>query len=1172
VAEHGRPEADATSTLNERLDATSGLIGLTGVQALLRGVLDQARADRARGLRTAGLITGYPGSPLGGVGDAYSARRAVFSEHDIEMVPAVNEDLAATMLWGTQLAGMDSAPRYDGVFGLWFGKGPGLDRSGDAVRHANLSGTHPHGGVVLAVGDDPFCKSSSIPCASEMALADLAVPTLCPADTQDVLRFTRVAYEVSRSCGSWIALKLHSNVADSYATVDVAAGLQVATVAEAGGQPRRAVQRYTMTAPASVEAEREAYGERPADAAAAASIMGIDTVTGDAKARLGIIAGGETSAQLRLALGDLGLGTAGDLSAAGIRVLRPGMIWPLHPGTIRRFAAGLDAILVIEEKRAFLETQVRDLLYGGPAVPHVIGKRDRQGAVLVPAYGGLRAEDITPVLRRVLEAVLGLRVSERVRLPLLPLGADLPARTSFTCSGCPHNTSTVLPEGSVGHGGIGCHGMVLRMDRGIVGITQMGGEGAQWVGASRYVTDSHRFQNMGDGTLAHSGYLAIRQAVAAGTNITFKILYNGTVAMTGGQDAPGSMPVPALSRALAAEGVARTVVVADDLRRYRWLARRALAANTRVAHRDHLDRVQRELREVPGVTCLIYDQACAAELRRARKRGRIESPRRHVLIDERICEGCGDCGRVSNCASVHPVDTELGRKTRIDLDTCNADETCLKGNCPAFLTVTEPRKRRAAEGARRAAASLPDLSGIAEPEVPESANLLLAGIGGTGVVTLNQILATAAQLDGRLATGLDQTGLAQKGGAVVSHLRVRNGDGASPSGRLTPGSADLILALDPVTAAASLDVCDAGHTAVVGTTSVVPTGAMVSGRAADPMPRLDPYRDRIEAATAPGRRLWVDASGIAAARIGTEQVANVLVLGIAFQQGWVPAPAWAIEQAIALNDASVRDNLAAFRLGRLIGAGAEPATGSVPVSGAGQAAAASPAGGPVQCGDWDVPAPLAEKITAWTDDLRDYQNARYSRQYASAVRAVRDAERSAVGNRSELTGAAALHLYRLMAYKDEYEVARLGLRSEAARSARQRFGRGASVRYQLSPPTLRMLGLHGKIGIPEWLARPAFTALRHARGVRGTIFDPFGYAADRRLERRLADEYCQLLTTLSSSLTAGNYADTVRTAGLAELIRGFDVVKRSSVERYRAELLAARDPQAGAARPAGSLQ
>ena len=771
--------------LDAKYRVTDGSVLITGVQALARVLFDQIRADRQRGLRTAAFVSGYPGSPLGGFDQILERNAALLAEHDVRWVPGVNEDLAATSVWGSQQDNLAPLSNHDGVIGMWYGKAPGVDRSGDAFRHANLHGVGTNGGVVCAVGDDPQSKSSTLPGASEVALYDAGMPILVPGTPQEVLDLGRHAYELSRYTGCWTGLKIVTSVADGFGSADVAPGRIAPVLPELsfGGEAWRHVQRPTFFLPHTVELEAELYERRHAAARAYAAANGLNAVEVDAPgAWLTILSAGRTYREVRQALADLGLASDAALRDAGIRLVRLGMIYPLEPGIARAAARGVEEILVVEEKRSFVERFLREYLYDQAERPRVVGKRDERDAPLIPADGELNADRLRPLLARRLEARLGsqLRVTGgRPQLTLLPVGT---ARTAAFCSGCPHNRSTVPASGSPVGGGVGCHAMVMWLDRGAVSYNQMGGEGAQWIGRAPFTEVPHFVQNVGDGTFFHSGSLAVRAAVSAGVTMTFKVLYNGVVAMTGGQDPAGQMDVPHLCQAMAAEGVARIIVVSEDPSRYRRSA--ALPPGTRVWPRDRLAEAERVLAGVPGVTLLVYDQACAAELRRLRKRGKAPERPQRVVINEAVCEGCGDCGAKSNCLSVHPVDTELGRKTQIDQASCNTDYGCLDGDCPSFITVQAPT------GQAREPRPLPKLpDDIPEPEEKAGVGevggygIVATGIGGTGVVLLNQVLATAAFLDGLQVTGLDQTGLSQKAGPVVSHLRLWHD---APRRRRTP--------------------------------------------------------------------------------------------------------------------------------------------------------------------------------------------------------------------------------------------------------------------------------------------------------------------------------------------------------------------------------------------------
>jgi len=1157
--------------LSDRMESTSGTVALSGIQALMRILLDQNRADAAAGLNTAGLISGYRGSPVGGMDHAYKADSAILKQHNIEFISGVNEDLGATAVWGSQQTALEDNATFDGVIGMWYGKGPGVDRSGDALRHANSTGVHPAGGVLAVAGDDPFCKSSTIASASEWALADLAMPTLYPANVQEVLDMGRYGYELSRFCGSWVGFKIHSNVADAYATVNTDADRfsVIAPDFEIDGKPFTYRQRVTLIAPYSMGAEQEMFGPRLEAAKAFVRANGLDKVFGaqSDSARIGIVAAGPVYGELRDALTKLGFSTDQDLADVGIRLYKPAMIWPLEPAGITEFAHGLEEIIVIEEKRSFIESQIRDILYGRTDAPRVLGKKDDEGRTMLADYGGLLAEDIGDPLKSRLERVIPAErfAKQRTMIPVTVAteAKELPGRAAYFCSGCPHNRSTMTPDGSMSGGGIGCHGMALGMERENFGITHMGGEGVQWVGMAPFLDEKHRFQNLGDGTLAHSGSLAIRQAVSAGTTVTYKILYNGTVAMTGGQDAAGAQPVPDLTLSLAAEGVKRIVVVADDVDKYPRNA--VFATNARVEHRDELDAVQRELREIEGVTVLIYDQQCAAELRRGRKRGTIETPTTRVMINEDICEGCGHCGEVSNCASVHPVQTPFGRKTQIHQESCNFDLTCLGGNCPAFVTVeVDPDYKPGSRSKSGNLAGVPAGELPADPVVPDAANVLLVGMGGTGVVTVNQIISTAALLDGKVANGLDQTGLAQKGGTVVSNLRITaaaEGDAPdmiSASNRVVDGSADAMLIFDLVSATKNINRAHPDRTRAVVSTALMPTGAMVSGRGADRFPELDRFKSAIDGATRAADNVWLDAAGIARRVFASQPAANVLVVGLAYQRGLLPVTSASIERAIELNGVAIQTNLDAFRLGRRLAVETDLLSELEDVVETGEDGPAALTGKPAKMAAKIGGGEALQEILAYRlPELVDYQSVKYAEQFSADIAKVRSAETAVVGDRTDLSEVAARMLYKVMAYKDEYEVARLALKSDIADQAKARFGPGAKVSYQLKPPTFKAAGYDKKIAIPEGAGRKMFEGLKRTKRMRGKALDPFGRSQERRIERQLIDEYRELLTTLVSKLNAGNYDQAVAIAGLYDMVRGFDDIKLGNIERYRTELAAA---------------
>ena len=1172
------------SSLDDRYLIVDGLVHLTGIHALARLPLDQRRADRRAGRRTAVFISGYEGSPLAGYDLELTRQRRLLEEHDVVFRPGVNEELAATAVQGSQLAAAAADSRFDGVTGLWYGKSPGLDRASDAMRHNNLMGTHPSGGALALVGDDPDAKSSTVPGASEQLLADLGLPTLYPADPQDVLDLGLHGVALSRACGLWTGIKIATDVADGSATVQVHPDRIVPVMPDPviDGQPFAHRVTARMLQPAVTPLERSRNGGRLELARRYAAANGLNRlVRSGAGDRIGIAAAGKTFLDLRQALRILGLDDA-ELARRGVRLLHLGMIYPVEPGIVARFAAGLREIVVVEEKRSFIESAVKDLLYGRPDAPAVTGKRQPDGTELFKADGQLDSDTIAKGLAARLlahgdfpsvahwqqaaaEAARPRR--DRIELPLL-------SRTPFFCSGCPHNTSTKTPEGSLVGGGIGCHAMVLLMDEAqvgsVTGLTQMGGEGAQWIGMAPFIERGHLLQNIGDGTFHHSGSLAVRAAVAAGVNITYKLLYNSAVAMTGGQQPAGVMPVAEITRTLAAEGVRRIIITTGEPGRYR---REKLPDGVAVWSLDRVVAAQEALAKVPGVTVLIHDQECATELRRKRKRGLAPAPAERVLINERVCEGCGDCGRKSNCLSVQPVPTEFGRKTQIDQSSCNQDFSCLDGDCPSFLTVvagTVVAGQPGKAGPRRVAPPL-DAAAIPAPARPAASGphvTRITGVGGTGVVTLSQILSTAAMLAGRQVRALDQTGLAQKGGAVVSDVKITDTE-MEVASKAAAGECDLYLGCDLLVAAdpKNLAAADPARTIAVVSTTEVPTGAMVVDTSAS-FPEAGEITGRIRQRTRGADAVFLDARRLAETLLGEDQFANILLTGAAFQAGALPLPAEAIEQAITLNGVKADANLQAFRRGRQ--AVADPAAFAAALAGleppspaAPEPAEATAVASLVAAADGSE---LARIVTLRTADLIGYQDAGYARRYAELVERVRRAEAERVPGGGELAEAVARYLYKLMAYKDEYEVARLSLDPAVAANVRSRFGAGARMSYRLHPPLLRALGARKKLTLGPWF-RPVFGVLVRMRRLRGTRLDPFGYTSVRRTERELIAEYTQLIDRLLASLSPGNHALAVELASLPDEVRGYEQVKLDNVTRYRERLVELRAAYASQAEP-----
>jgi indolepyruvate ferredoxin oxidoreductase len=1143
-------------TLDAKYRLEEGQILLSGVQALVRLPLDQHRADKRRGLNTATLISGYRGSPLGGLDLTLERNPALLREHNVVFLSGVNEDLGATAVYGSQLANLFPRPKYDGVVGMWYGKGPGVDRTGDIFKHANFAGVGRHGGVLALGGDDPLSKSSTIPSHSEVAFYDALFPVLYPGNTQEILDLGRLGFEMSRYSGLWVGFKIVTNVADEIATAEVAPDRIV--IADPGfvyeGRPWQARQAPMLMPPWGLEAEREIHYGRLEAAKMFAASNRLNRITIPTPAAwLGIAAPGKTYYDLREALAELGLDNAA-LRQYGIRLLKIEMLFPMEPGTVREFARGLEEILVVEEKRAFCELFIRDILYNQAVRPRVIGKSDENGRPLVPADGELDADRIAQIVAARLERRIHLE-SITARVALLEALRQRPApltlsRQPYFCSGCPHNRSTVLPEGSIASAGIGCHGMALLMDRKTMGLTHMGGEGAQWVGIAPFTETEHLFQNLGDGTFFHSGSLAIRQAVASSANITYKILYNSAVAMTGGQDAAGAMPVPELTRSIAAEGVKRIIVMTDEPDKYPKST--VWAPGVEVWHRDRLDEAQRVLRDIPGVTALVYDQRCAAEKRRLRKRGKLPDPAMRVIINEAVCEGCGDCGVKSNCLSVHPVETEFGRKTQIHQSSCNKDYSCLNGDCPSFLTVV-PRIARKKE--RRV--FIVDQTLPAPPfNVPEDANIFMMGIGGTGVVTVNQILGTAALLDGKHVRGLDQTGLSQKGGPVVSHLKIFE-HAVESSNKVSAGSADCYIGFDILVATSpqNLDHARPDRTIAIVSTSQVPTGAMVTSTAVE-FPEANGLITSIERVTRKDENVYLDALGLAETLFDDHMAANMIVLGAAWQAGAIPVSADAIEEAVKLNGVSVQMNTQAFRAGRLLVA--NPAWVQTVARQRLGAVAATPelsTEARALVDRVEATGELRRLLEIRMPELIAYQSAGYASEYVGVVGRVREAEAAAVPGETRLSEAVARYLFKLMAYKDEYEVARLHLKTDITRALEAEFPGGVTLHYNLHPPILRALGLTRKIKLGSWFDR-FFRTLVAMKTLRGTWIDPFGLAAVRRMERQLPGEYRALVDKALVGLSPESYERAVKLASLPDVIRGYEDIKLRNVQRFRDEVRA----------------
>jgi indolepyruvate ferredoxin oxidoreductase len=1151
---NGQPErARRDVSLEDKYVLDQGRVLLTGLQALVRLTLDQHRADRRRGLHTGTMISGYQGSPLGGLDKELQRNRKLLDDHHVRHVPGLNEELGATSAWGSQLATQLPGSSYDGVLGMWYGKAPGLDRAADSLRHGNFVGVSRTGGGLAVVGDDPSCKSSTIPSASEPMFASLHMPVFFPGNVQEVVDLGLHAYACSRASGLWSGFKIITSVADAVGTIEVAPDRISPLLPELGYEHEPTGH---LLAPPSLEMERSLLGVRTDLALAYARDNGVNAIEGAKDAWLGIVAGGKPYHDLKHALRNLGLDN-GVLERAGIRILKLGMIWPLEQEIVHEFASGLGEILVVEEKGPFLETLVKETLYGAQSAPPVHGKRDERGERLLPVELDLDAD----VIARAVAARLGRKLQlDSVEAYIRRLdsienrGRELPImagggaqRTPFFCSGCPHNSSIKAPEGTLVGAGIGCHTMVLLNPEGkgeITGITQMGGEGAQWIGMAPFTEDTHLVQNLGDGTFHHSGSLAVRAAVAAGVNITYKLLYNEHVAMTGGQAIEGQLSVPDLTRLLELEGVKRIIVTAEDTSRYKGVA---LSPIAELRDRKELLASQQELAQVEGVTVLIHDQECAAEKRRSRKRGTQPEPAERIWINERVCEGCGDCGEKSSCLSVLPVDTEFGRKTQIHQASCNKDYSCLEGDCPSFLTVVPGEKAR-------------HVTPTFEVELPEPERLVtdedfgvrMMGIGGTGVVTVNQVLGMAALMDGLHVSGLDQTGLSQKGGPVTSDLRLSR-DPLPAAAKAPAGSIDLYLGFDLLGAASDKNLVTAAsdRTVAVVSTSAVPTGRMVVD-VNERFPELAHQLDKIDGATRREHNLYLDAQRLSERLFGDHMMTNTLALGAAYQRGMLPVSSEALEAAIRLNGAAVDKNLAAFAWGRAVVAAPDEVErvtqapeSVVPVRELSETE--SELVDLAVNGDRDE---LRRLVEIRVPELVAYQDEDYARRYAEAVRRAHVAEQERTPGHSELAQAVAHHLFNLMAYKDEYEVARLHLDAVEQAKMRAEFGDDAKVWFNLHPPVLRAMGLDRKLKLGSWFV-PSFRALYRMRRLRGTRLDPFGKAEVRRVERHLIGEYEDLVARTLSKLTPDNHATALELLELPDLIRGYEEIKLRNVVMFR---------------------
>ena len=1137
----------AAVTLDDKYTETSGRIYLNGLQAMVRIPIMQHQLDQARGLKTGTFISGYRGSPLGGVDLALQSAQKFLDAHDIKFIPGVNEDLGATAVWGSQQLNIGPGAQYDGVVGMWYGKGPGVDRSIDVLKHANAAGSSKFGGVLAFAGDDHACKSSTFPHQSEQAFVHAMIPMLHPAGIEDAMFLGLHGIAMSRYSGCWIGLKVISDFADSSASVFSDPTSIDFKTPEDYEMPQDGLNIRWYDPP--VEQERRLVTMKLPAAKAYARANNLDRYTLEpAQKKLTIVATGKAWMDVMQALTDLGISDA-QAKALGIAVFKVSLVWPLDDVTFTKIAAETKELFVVEEKRGFIEEQLRKTLYNMPSDkrPVITGKLTENGAPLLPEHYELSPAQIAEALLTRIAPLTDITPFEAklepVREGLKQKGKLSPVvRMPYFCSGCPHNTSTKVPEGSRALAGIGCHYMTMWMDRSTFMFSQMGGEGVPWIGQQPFTSEKHVFSNLGDGTYFHSGYLAIRASVAAKSNITYKILYNDAVAMTGGQHVDGELSVLMIAQQVYAEHVRAIHIVSDDIEKYKGVD---FPPGTKISHRDDMDKVQKEMRDIPGTTVLIYDQTCAAEKRRRRKRGLMVDPAKRVVINERVCEGCGDCGVQSNCMSIAPVETEFGRKRQIDQSTCNKDFSCVKGFCPSFVTVKGGQLKK--PSAQKVDTSVEALfSAMPTPTLNDLSNpfaLLVTGIGGTGVVTIGAILAMAAHLENKGATTMDQTGLAQKGGAVTSHIRIAKNPADIHTVRLGPAHADVIIAADMLVTADgdSLSKIRVGETKVLLNEHKTQTGEFTKNTEwAIPANKVTATitdlcgRDNIET---------FEATALATSLLGDSIATNMFMLGYAWQKGYVPVSEAAIMRAIELNGAAVKMNQSAFTWGR------RAAFDMTKVS---EIAFPSAKSDDTKA-HHRISESLDEIISRRVQSLTNYQSAGYASKFSAFIDNVRAADIRVNGQAGALTEAAARYAYKLMAYKDEYEVARLYTDGPFLKQVTNMFEGDFKLVLNLAPPLLARRDEEGKLKKMEvgaWIL-PIFTILAQMKYLRGTPLDIFGYTAERRMERQLIKDYFKTIGDLLPALTKDNYLTATEIAKIPEFIRGYGHVKEAHLEKAK---------------------
>ncbi|MTV38905.1 indolepyruvate ferredoxin oxidoreductase family protein [Duganella radicis] len=1147
-------------SLDDKYTSTKGTIFLSGIQALVRLPMMQQVRDKMAGLNTAGFISGYRGSPLGGLDENLWKAKPHLEAHNVQFVPGVNEDLAATAVWGSQQVDLIGESKYDGVFAMWYGKGPGVDRCGDVFKHMNHAGTSKHGGVLLVAGDDHGAYSSTLPHQSDHIFSACMVPVLYPCNVQEYLDLGIHGWAMSRFSGCAVAFKALADTVESSASIDADPFRVETRIPKDFVMPEGGLNARLSSIPLGQQARnQEALMQdyKIYAALAYARENKLNHITIDSKdAKLGIIASGKSYLDVLEALEELGIDE--EMAAkVGLRLFKVAMPWPLEPDSVREFAQGLDEILVVEEKRQFVEYQLKEQLYNwrDDVRPRVIGKFDDKGEWvaprgewLLPPKADFSVSQVARVIAsRVARYISDAHIQQEIKNRLtfldekdavLKKAISTPFRPAFYCSGCPHNTSTKVPDGSFALAGIGCHVMATSIYPEYNKLTtHMGGEGAPWIGQAAFSKVPHVFQNLGDGTYFHSGYLAIRAAVAAKVNITYKILYNDAVAMTGGQPVDGQTSVPMIAQQMAAEGVKRIALVTEDLSRY--TDRSALPSIVSLHDRKEMDAVQRELRELPGTSVLIYDQTCAAEKRRRRKTGAYPDIAKRMVINEAVCEGCGDCGVQSNCVSILPKETEFGRKRTIDQSSCNKDYSCTKGFCPSFVTVEGGALKKSKTGATQSDDGWDALPVPALPDCEHPYNILINGIGGTGVITVGALMGMAAHIEGKGASVLDMTGMSQKNGSVTSHVKIARTPEHLRAQRIATGEADVILGCDMLTAGAADAVSKMrpGRTLAIVNLHEQPPGTFAQN--ADWQYPAADVRALIEESVGAGAADFIDATKLATALMGDSIAANLFMLGYAWQRGRIPLKEESLLRAIELNGVAVASNKKSFLWGRRAAVDLKRVEHTAT---------------PAQAIVVQMPQSLDTIVAKRMVFLTGYQNAAYADAYSELVAQVRAKENS-LGLGNKLSTAVAKSYFKLMAYKDEYEVARLYTDGRFVEQLQSQFEGNFSVKFNLAPPLFARKDAKGhlvKAEFGSWMWS-AFKVLARLKGLRGTAFDIFGYTEERKMERALIVEYREMVASLLARLNADNHATAVDLAALPEKVRGFGHVKEKAVATFRTE-------------------